>query len=114
MIIAITLISVFFLILGLIFRLLKPVNVLSGISAENVRDRDGLCRWFGNALTAFAVLYGLIAIGLDRFGVDASRASNTVTILVAFFLLGQCLVVTYVMGTGKFTRASEHPQDHPE
>lgn len=99
----------FFLILGLIFRIFKPVDVLSGISAENLRDRDGFGKWVGNSLILFSIVYGALAGGLHLLEIDLSHTSTTMIVLVGGFLFFQGLIVSYIMGTGKFTKATALP-----
>ena len=109
MTIVILIIAAFFLMLGLIFRIFRPVDVLSGISAENITDPEGLGVWVGNSLTTFAAIYALIAAGLHLSGIDLSGASTSTIILAGLFLLGHGLFVSYIMGTGKFTKTTALP-----
>ena len=105
----IQIIAVFYLILGLIFRVFKPVDVLSGISAENLRDRDGFGKWVGNSLIIFAIVYGALAGGLHLLEIDLAGTSTTMNIAVGTFLFCQGLIVSYIMGTGKFTKTTALP-----
>ena len=109
MITIISILSVFFCILGLVFRIFKPLNVFSGISAENVTDRDGLARWVGNSLLVFALIYAALAAALHLLDVDLSNTSSVTATLIAIYLMGQGLVVSYVMGTGKYTKKTALP-----
>jgi hypothetical protein len=109
MITVIHIIAFFFLILGLIFRVFKPVDVLSGISAENLRDRDGFGKWVGNSLIIFSLVYGALAGGLHLLEFDLSSTSTTMDIGVGAFLFCQGLIVSYIMGTGKFTKTTALP-----
>lgn len=109
MITVILIIAGCFLILGFVFRIFSPLNVLSGISAENVTDRDGLGRWVGYSLIIFAFIYLAIAGGLHVLGMDLSNAPTSMLIFTAVFLTGQGVIVSYIMGTGWFTKQTEPP-----
>ncbi len=98
-----------FLVLGVIFRVFKPIDVLSGISAENLTDQDGFGKWVGNSLLAFAAIYTAIGAALEYFNVDLSGGSTSIIVFAAVFLAGQGLIVSYVMGTGKFTKQTALP-----
>jgi hypothetical protein len=104
MILAIQFIASFFLLFGIGFRILKPLRLLTGISAENVVDRDGLARWVGNALMVFAFVYILLATLLQILAIDLSGTSPLIIALVSIYLLGQGVLVSYIMGTGKYVR----------
>ena len=92
------------LLFGIGFRILKPLKLLTGISAENVVDRDGLARWVGNALMVFAFVYILLATLLQILAIDLSGTSPLIIALVSIYLLGQGVLVSYIMGTGKYVR----------
>lgn len=109
MITVILAIAVFFFLLGLVFRIFKPVDVLSGISAENITDRDGLGVWVGNSLMMFALVYAGLAGLLHLLNVDLSNASTPMVVFAGTFLFGQGLIVSYIMGTGKFTKTTARP-----
>lgn len=109
MITVILTISAFFLVLGVVFRIFKPVDVLSGISAENITDRDGLGTWVGNSLILFTLIYGVLAGALHFLKVDLSSASTSMIVFAGTFLIGQGLIVSYIMGTGKFTKTTALP-----
>ena len=109
MITVILIIAAFYLILGLVFCIFRPVDGLSGISAENITDRDGLGTWVGNSLIIFSLIYTGVAAGLHLLGIDLSNASPSMIVFAGVFLLGQGLIVSYIMGTGKFTKTTALP-----
>lgn len=56
--------SVIFLVLGLIIRVGKKVEILAGYNKEDFESKDGLAKWAGNVLLLMSVLsLGGILIG---------------------------------------------------
>lgn len=88
----------FFILLGLVFWRLKPVNILSGYDEKKVLDKEGLAKWISGNLLLTGLLIILNA-SLDIVGSNPIEKSVLLDFLIIF-----TMAVLTALGTGRYEK----------
>jgi len=93
----------FFILLGLLFWRMKPVNILAGYDEKKVMDKEGLAKWISGNLILTGVLI-ILNVSLDIAGLSLVEKSVLLDFLIIF-----ALAVLTALGTGKYEQKQTWP-----
>ncbi len=88
----------FFILLGLAFWRLQPVNILAGYDEKKVIDKKGLAKWISGNLLLTGLLIILNA-SLDIAGLSLVEKPVLLDFLIIF-----ALAVVTALGTGRYEK----------
>ena len=90
--------GIFFILLGIVFWRLKPVNILAGYDEKKVLDKEGLSKWISGNLFLTGLLIILNA-SLDIAGSSPVEKSVLLDFLIIF-----AMAVLTALGTGRYEK----------
>lgn len=88
----------FFILLGLVFWRMQPVNILAGYDEKKVLDKEGLAKWISGNLLLTGLLIILNA-SLDIAGLSLVEKPVLLDFLIIF-----ALAVLTALGTGRYEK----------
>ena len=93
--------SLLFLFLGVVFRVWKQVELLSGYREEDYEDKDGLANWVGKVFFHMGIL-SLGAIVPCIWATDPKQGIILGVVYSTFVTIGGCIVM--MQGCEKFKK----------
>ncbi len=102
---AFTLTGILLLILGLVLRVGKRVEILAGYKADDYEDKNGLAKWTGNVMLVMGVL------SFGAFFVSSWVADQKLGIAIGVLYLIVVMyggVITLIAGSQKFKKKKHY------
>ncbi len=90
--------GIFFILLGIVFWRLKPVNILAGYDEKKVLDKEGLAKWITGNLFLTALLI-ILNVSLEIAGSNPVEKSVLLDFLIIF-----AVAVLTALGTGRYEK----------
>ncbi|HII02012.1 TPA: DUF3784 domain-containing protein [Methanosarcinaceae archaeon] len=90
--------GIFFILLGIVFWRLKPVNILAGYDDKKVLDKEGLAKWISGNLLLTGLLI-ILNVSLEIVGSNPVEKSVLLDFLIIF-----AMAVLTALGTGRYEK----------
>ncbi len=90
--------GIFFILLGIVFWRLKPVNILAGYDEKKVLDKEGLSKWISGNLFLTGLLI-ILNVSLEIAGSNPVEKSFLLDFLIIF-----AMAVLTALGTGRYEK----------